>query len=523
MSEKILAEIRQKISELTAKTEKRNIGTIMTLADGVAKVSGLSQAMYNEMIEFPNDVFGIALNIEEDEVGVVLLGDFSNLREGDTAKTTGKLLSVPVGMELLGRVVDAIGNPIDGKGPIDCKEYYPIEKVAPGIMPRKSVSEPLQTGILAIDSMIPIGRGQRELIIGDRATGKGAIAIDTIINQANINRKGLASGDKSFRPVYSVYVSIGQKNSTVARMIQTLEKYNAMEYCVVVSASASSKASDQFVAPYAGCAIGEWFMQNGMDALIIYDDLSKHAVAYRQIALILKRPAGREAFPGDVFYLHSRLLERAVRLNEEHGGGSLTALPFIETQAGDVSAYIPTNVISITDGQIFLDTDLFNRGVRPAISVGISVSRVGSAAQVKGFKQVAGQIKLELGQYYELSAFAQFGSDLDEKTKAKLARGARIVELFKQPALHPKPVEVQIMLLWAMKNGYFDSVPVENIASESLNLEEYAGLHYLDLMSSISKKKKLDKEEEDGLHKMASEWLASKDYQKDEGRKGDSQ
>ena len=523
MSEKILAEIRQKISELTAKTEKRNIGTILTLADGVAKVSGLSQAMYNEMIEFPNDVFGIALNIEEDEVGVVLLGDFSNLREGDTAKTTGKLLSVPVGMELLGRVVDAIGNPIDGKGPIDCKEYYPIEKVAPGIMPRKSVSEPLQTGILAIDSMIPIGRGQRELIIGDRATGKGAIAIDTIINQANINRKGLASGDKSFRPVYSVYVSIGQKNSTVARMIQTLEKYNAMEYCVVVSASASSKASDQFVAPYAGCAIGEWFMQNGMDALIIYDDLSKHAVAYRQIALILKRPAGREAFPGDVFYLHSRLLERAVRLNEEHGGGSLTALPFIETQAGDVSAYIPTNVISITDGQIFLDTDLFNRGVRPAISVGISVSRVGSAAQVKGFKQVAGQIKLELGQYYELSAFAQFGSDLDEKTKAKLARGARIVELFKQPALHPKPVEVQIMLLWAMKNGYFDSIPVENIASESLSLEEYAGLHYLDLMSSISKKKKLDKEEEDGLHKMASEWLASKDYKRDEGRKGDSQ
>ena len=296
-----------------------------------------------------------------------------------------------------------------------------------------------------------------------------------------------------------------------------------MEYCVVVSASASSKASDQFVAPYAGCAIGEWFMQNGMDALIIYDDLSKHAVAYRQIALILKRPAGREAFPGDVFYLHSRLLERAVRLNEEHGGGSLTALPFIETQAGDVSAYIPTNVISITDGQIFLDTDLFNRGVRPAISVGISVSRVGSAAQVKGFKQVSGQIKLELGQYYELSAFAQFGSDLDEKTKAKLARGARIVELFKQPALHPKPVEVQIMLLWAMKNGYFDSIPVENIASESLSLEEYAGLHYLDLMSSISKKKKLDKEEEDGLHKMASEWLASKDYQKDEGRKGDSQ
>jgi F-type H+-transporting ATPase subunit alpha len=510
MSDEILSELRREITELTSRTERKNIGKILSLADGVARVDGLSRAMYNEMIEFPNNVFGIALNIEEDEIGVVLLGDDSQLREGDEAKTTGRLLSVPVGMELLGRVVDSIGNPIDGKGPIGCKDFLPVERVASGIMARESVNQPLQTGILAIDSMIPIGRGQRELIIGDRATGKGSLAIDTVINQANINRKGLASGDATFRPVYSIYVAIGQKNSTIARMIQTLENFNALEYAIIVSAPASNSASNQYIAPYAGCAMGEWFMQNGMDALIIYDDLSKHAVAYRQISLILKRPAGREAFPGDVFYLHSRLLERAARMNSENGGGSLTALPFIETQAGDVSAYIPTNVISITDGQIFLDTDLFNRGVRPAISVGISVSRVGSAAQVKGFKQVAGQIKLELGQYYELSAFAQFGSDLDEKTKIKLARGARIVELFKQPALKPKSVENQIMMLWAMKNGYFDEIPVENIATSALELEEYASLHCIDLMSAIGSKKMLEEPEEAGLHELAKEWLSTK-------------
>ncbi|MDR1413392.1 MAG: F0F1 ATP synthase subunit alpha [Puniceicoccales bacterium] len=510
MSNEILSELRREIADLTSKTTRENVGKILALADGVARVDGLSEAMYNEMIEFPNNVFGIALNIGEEEVGVVLLGDSSQLKEGDEAKTTGRLLSVPVGMELLGRVVDATGNPIDGKGPIGCRDFLPIERVAPGIMARESVNQPLQTGILAIDSMIPIGRGQRELIIGDRSTGKGSIAIDAIINQANINRRGFASGDSTFRPVYSIYVAIGQKNSTIARMIQTLENFNALEYVIIVSASASNSASNQYIAPYAGCAMGEWFMRNGMDALIVYDDLSKHAVAYRQISLILKRPAGREAFPGDVFYLHSRLLERAARMNLKNGGGSLTALPFIETQAGDVSAYIPTNVISITDGQIFLDTDLFNRGVRPAISVGISVSRVGSAAQVKGFKQVAGQIKLDLGQYYELSAFAQFGSDLDEKTKAKLARGARIVELFKQPALSPKSIECQIMLLWAMKNGYFDEISIENIPSSAMDLEEYAELHYADLMSAIADKKMLEADEETRLHALAKEWLSTK-------------
>ncbi|MDR1890695.1 MAG: F0F1 ATP synthase subunit alpha [Puniceicoccales bacterium] len=510
MSDRILSEIRQEIANLTCKIEKKNIGKILTLADGVATVDGLSKAMYNEMIEFPNNVFGIALNIEKETVGVVLLGNCSSLKEGDEAKTTGKLLSVPVGMELLGRVVDALGNPIDGKGPTGCKNSLPVERIAPGIMTRKAVNQPLQTGILAIDSMIPIGRGQRELIIGDRSTGKGSIAIDTIINQANINRKGLAGGDPTFRPVYSIYVAIGQKNSTIARMIHTLEEFNALEYTIIVSSTASDSASNQYIAPYAGCAMGEWFMQNGMDALIIYDDLSKHAVAYRQISLVLKRPAGREAFPGDVFYLHSRLLERAARMNEENGGGSLTALPFIETQAGDVSAYIPTNVISITDGQIFLDTDLFNRGVRPAISVGICISRVGSAAQVKVFKQVAGQIKLELGQYYELSAFAQFGSDLDEKTKIKLARGARIVELFKQTSLRPKSVENQIMLLWMMKNGYFDEIPVEKIPTVAIELEEYASLHFVNLMASIASKKMLEDSEEKMLHSLAKEWLATK-------------
>jgi F-type H+-transporting ATPase subunit alpha len=375
-------------------------------------------------------------------------------------------------------------------------------------MQRESVSQPLQTGILAIDSMIPIGRGQRELIIGDRSTGKGTIALDTIINQARINKKGLASGDKNFRPVYSVYVSVGQKNSTIARLIQTLEEYQALEYTVVVVASASDNPANQYIAPYSGCAMGEWFMHNGMDALIVYDDLSKHAVAYRQISLVLKRPAGREAFPGDVFYLHSRLLERAARLDASHGGGSLTALPFIETQAGDVSAYIPTNVISITDGQIFLDTDLFNRGVRPAISVGISVSRVGSSAQIKAFKQVAGQIKLELGQYYELAAFAQFGSDLDEKTKKQLARGTRIAELFKQPTFHPKPVENQILLLWAMKNGYFDEILVNSVTKAAASLEDFAETDFAKVLADLATRQVIDGDMEARLHELAKDWLA---------------
>jgi F-type H+-transporting ATPase subunit alpha len=506
MSDKILEEIRREIASLKDVGVKKNVGRVLSIADGVACVDGLSEAMYNEMISFGNGKFGIALNLEEDQVGVVLLGDCSGLKEGAEACTTGKLLSVPVGKALLGRVVDALGDPIDNRGAIPCEDMYPIERVAPGIMARKSVTQPLQTGILAIDSMIPIGRGQRELIIGDRSTGKGTIALDAIINQAKINRKGLASGDKNFRPVYSIYVSIGQKQSTVAKLIQTLDEHHALEYAVVVVAAASDNPANQYIAPYSGCAIGEWFMQNGMDALIIYDDLSKHAVAYRQISLVLKRPAGREAFPGDVFYLHSRLLERAARLDAKYGGGSLTALPFIETQAGDVSAYIPTNVISITDGQIFLDTDLFNRGIRPAISVGISVSRVGSSAQVKAFKQVAGQIKLELGQYYELAAFAQFGSDLDEKTKKQLARGTRIVELFKQKTFHPKPLENQILLLWAMKNGYFDEVPVESIQPSAESLEDFAETEFAAVLADIEAQHAIDDTIEEKLHKLAKDW-----------------
>lgn len=506
MSDKILEEIKQEIAAIKNVVVQKNVGHVLSIADGVAVVDGLSEAMYNEMIEFENGAVGIALNLGEDEVGVVFLGNSSGIKEGDEAHTTGRLLSVPVGMSLLGRVVDATGKPIDGKGDISVQEYYPVERIAPGIMARKSVDQPLQTGILAIDSMIPIGRGQRELIIGDRSTGKGAIALDTIINQANINREGLASGDPDFRPVYSIYVAIGQKNSTIAKVIQTLEDHRALEYTIVVVASASENPASQYIAPYAGCAMGEWFMQNGMDALIIYDDLSKHAVAYRQISLVLKRPAGREAYPGDVFYLHSRLLERAARLDEKYGGGSLTALPFIETQAGDVSAYIPTNVISITDGQIFLDTDLFNRGVRPAISVGISVSRVGSSAQIKAFKQVAGQIKLDLGQYYELVAFAQFGSDLDASTKQRLGRGARIVEMFKQPTMHPKPVEIQVLLLWAMKNGYFDKVEVEDIPTAVESLETLATTRYQGVLVTIRKQKMLDDDLENELKVLANEW-----------------
>jgi F-type H+-transporting ATPase subunit alpha len=426
--------IRQEIENLSTDSTRTNVGTVTTVADGVAKVDGLSKVMYNEMIEFPNNVLGIALNLEENSVGCVLLGDVSSLKEGDEARTTGKLLSVPVGKELLGRVVDAVGRPMDGKGAVNSEKTLPVERIAPGIIPRKSVDQPLQTGIMAVDSMVPIGRGQRELIIGDRSTGKTTIAIDTIINQAKINKQGEQSGDSNFRPVYCIYVAIGQKNANVARTIKTLEESGAMEYVTIVSAPAADNPANQYLAPYAGCAMGEWYMENGMDALIVYDDLSKHAVAYRQISLILKRPSGREAYPGDVFYLHSRLLERSARLNENSGNGSLTALPIIETQMGDVSGYIPTNVISITDGQIFLETDLFNKGIRPAVSVGLSVSRVGSAAQIKAYKKVAGKVKLELAQFRELAAFSQFESDLDATTKASLDRGARIVELFKQTA-----------------------------------------------------------------------------------------
>ncbi|MGF1531744.1 MAG: F0F1 ATP synthase subunit alpha [Puniceicoccaceae bacterium] len=501
--------IEQEIQRLETGVTHENVGQVVTVADGVARVEGLSKAMYNEMIEFPGGVFGLALNLEEDAVGCVILGDARNIAEGDEAKTTGKLLSVPVGKSLLGRVVDALGNPVDGKGPIEADTYYAVERIAPGIIPRKSVDQPLQTGIMAIDSMVPIGRGQRELIIGDRQTGKTTIAIDTIINQANINRQGLESKDESFRPVYSIYVAVGQKNADIARTIKVLERAGALDFTTIVNASAADNPANQYIAPFAGAAMGEYYMENGMDALIVYDDLSKHAVAYRQLSLVLKRPSGREAYPGDVFYLHSRLLERSARLNEESGNGSLTALPIIETQAGDVSAFIPTNVISITDGQIFLETDLFNQGLRPAISVGLSVSRVGSAAQVKATKQVAGKVKLELAQYRELAAFAQFGSDLDAKTKAQLERGARTVEVFKQPQFSPKPVEVQVGLLWAVQNGFFDSVPVNRMVEARAGLENFFESRGAEVMGLIRTEQKLTDDSTAKLKAAVEEWKST--------------
>ena len=462
--------------------------------------------MMNEMIELPGGLQGVALNLAEDTVGCVIMGDISSLKEGMEAKTTGRLLSIPVGKGLLGRVVDALGNPLDGKGPIVSSERYPVEKIAPGIIPRKSVDQPMQTGIMAIDAMIPIGRGQRELIIGDRATGKTTIAIDTIINQANANRVGLASGDANFRPVYSIYVAIGTKNSSIARTIGTLEKAGAMEFTVVVAASAADNAANQVFAPFSGTAIGEWFMENGQDALIVYDDLSKHAAAYRQISLILKRPSGREAYPGDVFYLHSRLLERSARLA---GKGSLTALPIIETQAGDVSAYIPTNVISITDGQVFLQTDLFNQGIRPAVSVGLSVSRVGSAAQIKAFKQVAGKVKGELANYRELAAFAQFGSDLDAQTKAILDKGDRFVELFKQPPTAPKSADIQCGIIWAMQNGFFNDMPVKSVQAASASLQAHLETAKPAILTKIRLGNKIEKDGEAELKSACETWRRS--------------
>jgi len=505
----IVEQIESEISRLQGGVTETNVGRITSIGDGVAKIEGLSAVMYNELIAFPGDIFGIALNLEEDEVGCVVLGEVTSLKEGDEVKTTGRLLSVPVGLKLLGRVVDAIGRPVDGKGPIESDELYPVEKIAPGIIPRKSVDQPLQTGIMAVDSMIPIGRGQRELIIGDRQTGKTTIAIDTIINQANINRQARlddGSYPEGFRPVYSIYVVIGQKNANLARTINVLEKAGAMEFTIIVAAPAADNPANQYLAPFAGAAMGEWFMLNGRDALIVYDDLSKHAVAYRQMSLVLKRPSGREAFPGDVFYLHSRLLERSARVNENNGNGSLTALPIIETQAGDVSAYIPTNVISITDGQIFLEQDLFNQGVRPAISVGISVSRVGSAAQIKACKQVAGKVKLELAQYRELAAFAQFGSDLDAKTKHQLDRGARVVEIFKQPAFSPKPIEEQVGILWAAQNGYFDDIEVKKVFGAATALQEYFQTRAGEVMGRIREEKKLDDSLTEALKKAVEDW-----------------
>ncbi len=502
----VLEQIEQQIAKLSSKAVKKNTGNIRTVADGVAKIEGLSEVMYNEMVQFPGGAIGIALNLEEDEVGCVILGDISKLKEGDEVQTTGRLLSVPVGKALLGRAVDALGNPVDGKGPIAATENYPVEKIAPGIIVRKSVSQPLFTGIMAIDSMIPIGRGQRELIIGDRGTGKTTIAIDTIINQAKINKVGLASGDPKFRPVYSIYVAVGQKNSNIVRTMAALEGAGALEFTIIVAAPAADNPANQYIAPFSGAAMGEWFMENGLDALIVYDDLSKHAVAYRQISLILKRPSGREAYPGDVFYLHSRLLERSARLD---GKGSLTALPIIETQAGDVSAYIPTNVISITDGQIFLETDLFNQGIRPAVSVGLSVSRVGSAAQIKATKQVGGKLKGELAQFRELAAFAQFGSDLDAKTKAQLERGARIVELFKQPALSPVPIELQVAILFAMQKGLFDAIDTRKVVAAAQSMKEFFATRKDALLTEIRTKAALDKDLEAKLQSACDEWKGS--------------
>ncbi len=450
--------IRSRIENFESLTQARTEGTVISVTDGIVRVHGLSDVMQGEMLEFPGNTFGLALNLERDSVGSVVLGDYEHIKEGDTVKCTGRILEVPIGPELIGRVVNALGQPIDGKGPINAKLTDKIEKVAPGVIDRQSVSQPVQTGLKSVDSMVPIGRGQRELIIGDRQTGKTAVIIDTIINQKGIN----AQDDESKR-LYCIYVAIGQKRSTVAQLVRTLEENGAMEYSIVVAATASDPAPMQFLAPYTGCTMGEFFRDNAMHAVIFYDDLSKQAVAYRQMSLLLRRPPGREAYPGDVFYLHSRLLERAAKMSDANGAGSLTALPVIETQAGDVSAYIPTNVISITDGQIFLETELFFKGIRPAVNVGISVSRVGSAAQIKAMKQVAGRVKLELAQYREMAAFAQFASDLDASTQQLLARGARLTELLKQPQYAPVPVDEQVVAIFAGVRGYLDKIDVAKI------------------------------------------------------------
>jgi F-type H+-transporting ATPase subunit alpha len=485
----LVLEIEAALDRARVAAARQTVGTIREIGDGVARIEGLGDAMLNEMLDFGSGITGLALNLDETEVAAIILGDYTRLREGDEVRATGRLLEVPVGKGLLGRVVNTLGEPLDGKGPIASDVSYPVEKLAPGIIKRKPISQPVQTGIMAIDAMIPIGRGQRELIIGDRSTGKTTICIDTIISQARLNRAAETSGDKDYRPLYSIYVAIGQKQSTVARIISVLEEAGALPYTVVLTSSASDSAASQYLAPFAGAAMGEWFMDNGMDALIVYDDLSKHAVAYRQVSLVLKRPSGREAYPGDVFYLHSRLLERAARVGEQYGNGSLTALPIIETQAGDVSAYIPTNVISITDGQIFLETDLFYQGVRPAISVGISVSRVGSAAQLKAMKQVAGQLKGDLAQFRELAAFAQFGSELDATTQAKIDRGKRIVELFKQGQYQPVPVETQVAVIWAVQNGYVDDVPVERIKAFQADWTDFLATRKADLLEQIGRQK----------------------------------
>ncbi|OGE87644.1 MAG: F0F1 ATP synthase subunit alpha [Candidatus Doudnabacteria bacterium RIFCSPLOWO2_02_FULL_49_13] len=507
----IITQLKSRIESFKAEAKLESVGTVLSVGDGIAKIAGLSQVRASEMLEFPNGVLGVALNLEQDSIGAILLGDDSAIKEGDKVKSTGRILSVPVGEGLIGRVVNPLGQPLDNKGPISAKggslpagqagasggkttlDFYPVEKIAPGVMERKGVHEPLQTGIKAIDAMIPIGRGQRELIIGDRQTGKTAIAIDTIINQ-----KG--------KDVICIYVAIGQKESKIARIVSELQKQDALDHTIVVVAGASDPAALSYIAPFAGCAMGEYFMDNKKHALIVYDDLSKHAVAYREISLLLRRPPGREAYPGDVFYLHSRLLERAAKLSDNKGAGSLTALPIIETQAGDVSAYVPTNVISITDGQIFLETDLFYQGIRPALNVGISVSRVGSAAQIKAIKKVAGKLRLDHAQYRELAAFAQFASDLDPQTRARLERGQRITEVLKQDQYSPLAVEHQVAIIYAATNGMLDDVPVDNLRDFEAKFHKFLDIQKKDLLKLIADKKELTEEVEGQLKKTIEEF-----------------
>jgi F-type H+/Na+-transporting ATPase subunit alpha len=490
----ISAILKDQIANWGTEADVAEVGTVLSIGDGIARVYGLDKVQAGEMVEFPNGERGLALNLESDNVGVVVFGDDSGIREGDIVKRTGAIVDVPVGRGLLGRVVDALGEPIDGKGPLTDVTRARVEVKAPGIVPRRSVHEPVQTGLKAIDSLVPIGRGQRELIIGDRQTGKTALAIDAVLNQKQIN----SSGDEK-KKLYCIYVAIGQKRSTVAQIVKTLQDYGALEYSVVVAATASEPAPLQFIAPYAGCAMGEFFRDNGMHAVMIYDDLSKHAVAYRQMSLLLRRPPGREAYPGDVFYLHSRLLERAAKMNDAHGGGSLTALPIIETQAGDVSAYIPTNVISITDGQIFLETELFYQGIRPAINVGLSVSRVGSAAQIRAMKQVAGRVKLELAQYREMAAFSQFASDLDAATQRLLARGSRLTELLKQPQFAPVPVEEQVVAIFAGTRGYLDTVAVSDVTRLETSMLRELRATRPELLDAIRTAQEISPEVEKGL------------------------
>ena len=498
----ISAILKKKVKEFGKEAEVSEIGQVLSVGDGIARIYGLDNVEAGEMVEFPGNIKGMALNLEEDNVGVVIFGDDSSIKEGDTVKRTGSIVEVPVGKGLLGRVVDSLGNPIDGKGPIESSEMRRVDVKAPGIIPRQSVNEPMQTGLKAIDSLIPIGRGQRELIIGDRQTGKTAVAVDTILNQKEVN----ASGDEKEK-LYCIYVAIGQKRSSVAQIVKTLEENGALEYSIVVAATASEPAPLQFLAPFTGCAMGEFFRDNSMHALVVYDDLSKQAVAYRQMSLLLRRPPGREAYPGDVFYLHSRLLERAAKLNDDNGGGSLTALPIIETQANDVSAYIPTNVISITDGQIFLETDLFFQGIRPAVNVGLSVSRVGSAAQTKAMKKVAGSIKGELAQYREMAAFSQFGSDLDASTQKLLARGERLTELLKQGQFSPLATEEQVILLYAGVNGYMDEIEVNQISEFEDQLMETIKKDYTNILDNIRSSNTLSDESEDLLKKALDSFL----------------